>query len=295
MSSARRHESRPVVVEVRPDNADDISPRSRSPKVVHFAPTSAGMVTGISRELTATEAWSLYHFEHHAKYCTACHDPYKSFKRTKTGTLCATGLALAQDAVYHVRYIDGEIYSTATDAGQLVRVEVPPKYDNLRSLVKAVARGMRVHRAAPAVVHHAYAHPLTPPRTPDPEEAEHAHDLFSSSPRRRHATVIVEPASSDASRRSAAHRHSYHHETRYPRVVVTEPSTRDEEAAAAAATASHRRGTLYEQDLQRSQERYRTEIREPSPSARLTLAHQQQQQHHHRRHREEQRQTVYFS
>jgi hypothetical protein len=92
-----------------------------SPKQVRFAPRSAELA---SRPLTPQEAWSLYHFETHARSCRLC----------SSHSLCSAGYALSQDVQVLVRQHGGEICSTRPDSeGKWIRVEIPHGYDRARS------------------------------------------------------------------------------------------------------------------------------------------------------------------
>lgn len=241
MSSSRRQTLRPVVVEIRPDNVpSSISPSSpsSSSKAVRFAPTSAN---GSSRPLTSTEAWSLYHFEMHARSCSQCFDPLTVYKRGNS--LCQVGLGLAQDVACHVYHREGDVYSTKKDDSKLVRVEVQHDYDQVRLLLRAMERRLRSHRMSTVpLVSYDRSYPVAPRRFY--REAE---------------DVYIEPSNSERLHR----RTSKHKPVRYSTVVLND----DVEDVSIKSTPSlptkERRGTLYEKDMQRKKENYLVEIREP--------------------------------
>lgn len=252
MSSSRRHSMRPVIVEVKPDSAptSNIAPSSpASPKAVRFAPKSEDRA---SRPLSSTEAWSLYHFENHARHCPACYYPLEVYRRGEQ--LCPAGHGLAQDVAYHVYHLNGEVYSTTKDDNsKLVRVEVPHGYHHLRSLLRSMESRLRSHRTAP-VISYDRTYPVSARKSWTPEtEPEN---------------VVLEPATS--SRRRSTHR-----PVRYSTVIVDDDI---EDVSAVTSKPStiaskERRGTLYEKELQRKPKDYRVEIREPSDSRKERRRH----------------------
>ncbi|SMY23767.1 unnamed protein product [Zymoseptoria tritici ST99CH_1A5] len=280
MSSSRRHVVRPVIVEVQPTNLTPsttlpTTPTSPSTKAVRFAPSSNNAV---SRPLSQTEAWSLYHFEHHARHCPSCHSPHNVFLRGDS--LCSIGLRLAQDVAYHVYHLDGEFYSTTAskdDGAKLVRVEIPAPYTNLRGLLRSMDYALRQrrqrHTTRPVpIISYDRSYPI-PARRPSNETTERAQ-------------VIVEPASSP---RKKSHRHHSKHKSsssdrRYSTVIVD--SLNDDEAVDSAyedqdyfpkspsyptsplETPRRSAPQYYEpESSQRRRESYRTEIREPPLSS----------------------------
>lgn len=238
MSSSRRNSVRPVIVEVKPERRlSSHSPLTPpSPKAVRFAPRSNN---AISRPLSTIEAWSLYHFENHARHCAACYNPLEVVQRG--GQLCDAGHGLAQDVAYHVYHREGEFYSTSKDNSKLVRIEIPPGYNQLRSLLKSMDRALRSYPMSSPIISYDRTYPIAPRRFDNQTEREN---------------VIVEPAIS----RSKFHsRKSKHKSTRYSTVVLND----DVDDFSIKAPSSSRRGTLYEQDMQRKKDGYRVEIREP--------------------------------
>ncbi|TKA71668.1 hypothetical protein B0A49_05277 [Cryomyces minteri] len=239
-SSVRDTTCKPTVVVVQPSSSSAPSPPS--PRV-RF-PSSSSLVTGISRPLTAPEAWSLYDFETHSQTCGACYDPYSVHR--SGGQLCTRGHRLAQEVAAYVYRQDGEIYSTAAGVPhaqqrhKLVRVEIPPGFDNARGLLKAISSGLR-HRSRRPILSVDRTYPIAP-----------------RLPARR--VVVEQPArASDAGEGRRRHDHRAHRpEIEIVEWPATTPPRQGEEAP--------RRGSLYVADLreqQRARVGYRVEVREP--------------------------------
>ena len=219
-----------------------------SPKAVRFAPSKSGVVTGVSRELNPTEAWSLYHFECHAKACSTCRDPFQTY--VKRGQLCETGHALAQDVALHVHYTAGEIYSTAKDKQKLVRVELEPGYDQVRSLLKGLDHRLR---SKPTITYDR-SQPSTSRRTTTTQQ-----ELDPSQGRKE---VIIEPG--DSRKDKSSGRKSRQKSTRYKTTVVQEPDSDPEPSSSKEpAKPRERRGSLYYSDQQRNKKKYHVEERAP--------------------------------
>jgi len=134
----------PVVVHNRtyssssPTSSNPASPSS--PRNVHFLPTMSP-VSGITRPLNRTEAWSLYHFEKHAEGCRQCYKPEAVFNSGRP--LCGVGHDLARDVLLHVRMNDDVVYSTVREDHRSVRVEMLPDYRHTRGLLRAMERKRR--------------------------------------------------------------------------------------------------------------------------------------------------------
>ena len=243
----------PVIVEVKPSdvgcsNIAPSSPPGSPTKKARFAHTDSGLISGVSRPLTPTEAWSLYHFETHARKCPECYDPLGV--HLKGNRLCDNGHALAQDVAEHVYHRAGEVYSKKTDDHKHVRVEIPPGYDQLRLLLQAIDRAVRSTSRTTPIISYDTNYPVSARRR-------------ESSPERRRRyedereEVIVEPASSQR----RPQRKSSHKSKRYSTVVVND----DVEAEPSRPKPDQRRGSLYDIDLQRQKKDkgYLVEIREP--------------------------------
>ena len=263
MTTSRSKQYPRIVVERRPTSGGSQSPPS-SPKEVRFAQSSSGLVTGVSRQLTSTEHWSLYHFETHALACSTCHDPLRVY--LSGGRLCDTGHALAQDVAEHVYHQAGEIYSTTREKQKAVRVELPPGYDQTRGLLKGLERHLRSSRP---IVSYDRSYPVSPrPTSREPE--------YNNGRRE----VVIEPADSrrpqDSTRRKdsssrressgskeASGRRSKHKPTRYNTTVVQERETEPEPSSSRQPERTERRGSLYAEDQERKQRVYKVETREP--------------------------------
>ena len=244
----------PTIVEVKPSNVgSNIAPSSPppSPKAVRFAPSSSDVVTGVSRQLTPPEAWSLYYFESHARQCHECQDPLRV--HLKGGRLCDTGHALAQDVAIHVYHHAGEVYSREKDDHKLVRVELPPGYDQVRGLLKSMDRYIRSSNRTRPIISYDSNYPVSARRRSSPER-----------PRTRDepASVIVEPTSSQRPQRTKSTK-SKTKPSGYKTVV--QDDVQPEPEPLRRPTRDQRRGSLYEDDLKRERKDkgYRVEIREP--------------------------------
>ncbi|GAB7338130.1 hypothetical protein MBLNU457_4486t1 [Dothideomycetes sp. NU457] len=134
----------PVVVHNRtyssssPASSTPASPSS--PRNVHFLPAMSP-VSGITRPLNRTEAWSLYHFEKHAESCRQCYRPESVFNSGRP--LCEVGHDLARDVLLHIRMSDDVVYSTTREDHRWVRVEMQPDYCHTRGLLRAMERKRR--------------------------------------------------------------------------------------------------------------------------------------------------------
>ena len=255
MPHSRGKHVKPVIVEVKPSN------------VCGSKRTDSGVVTSVSRPLTPTEAWSLWHFETHARLCPECYDPLGV--HLKNAQLCGTGHALAQDVAEHVYHHAGEVYSKSTDDYKQVRVELPPGYTQVRGLLQAMDRAVRsTSRTSPIISYDPTYYVSARRRSPSPERRRRRYED-------ERAEIIVEPT------RSKSQRKSSHKPKRYSTVVVDDnveagPSRQPEKKPDA------RRGSLYETDLQRRKKDkgYLIEIREPE---------QREQDRERKRYRDEQR------
>ena len=217
-------------------------------KTVRFSPAPVKAVPGVTRPLTQTEAWSLYHFESHARQCRACFDPLDVHRRGEK--LCHTGQGLGHDVSYHVYYRDGLIYSTHPEDGKLVHVEIPTTYGQLRSLLKAMNRGLTCTRASAPVLSYERNPSIRTPRYALHERA----------------TYIVEPAASTRKPRSSLDSKPRYYPTITTKDLGLDSKDLDDEINALpvqSLSLKDRRGTLYARDMQRKQASYMVEIREP--------------------------------
>jgi hypothetical protein len=233
-------------VEVKPESVtskSNIAPSSPgSPKKVAFAPC----IKAEARALSGAEAWSLYHFEAHARQCPDCYNPLDVHLEGRS--LCATGHGLAQDVAEHVYRKDGVVYSKKKDNHKLVQVDLPREYTQVPQLLRSMERALRTtHRTVP-IISYDPSYPVSARRT---TKLDNDYEDRTE--------VIIEPARTDSKRQSK----SKHKTTRYKTVVVDE----DIEASAARQpdpARKEKRGSLYYEDLQRQRkEAYRVEVREP--------------------------------
>ena len=203
MTTSQRQRSRPVVVvdARRPSTMASTPITPTSPRGVHFLPNGSP-VSGISRPLTTTEAWSLYYFETHAAQCRYCYDPSAAFDSGRG--LCPRGHPLAVDAMRHIIMRQGVIYSAIKEDNKRIRVEVSEGYTRTRSLLRTVER--RAHAAT------SRGRSASTSRTPQQTRHDSAMgraDKTADSPRRysdsqrAHAvTMVFDPRAFD--RRSAS-------------------------------------------------------------------------------------------
>lgn len=247
MATARGTKYRPVKVVEFSAPARKIAPSSpkssppSSPKKVQFASKATS-----SRELTSPEAWSLYHFECHARGCPACYEPLGVY--LKGAQLCDAGHALAQDVAIHVYYKAGEIYSQ--DTYKLVRVELPPGYDQVRGLLKGMDHRLR-QTSQPPMISYDRSYPVSPRQPSRRPEYEERNE------------VIIEPADSRPSKGSG--RKSKHKSSKHKTTVIqdTKPEVEPELSTSQESKPRERRGSLYVSDQARRERKYNTETREP--------------------------------
>ncbi|KAK5136801.1 hypothetical protein LTR08_002097 [Meristemomyces frigidus] len=231
-----------LTVEVKPDHAvsrkADTTPTSPgpSPKSVRFATTEKVQ----PRALSTTEAWSLYHFEIHARQCRDCFNPLEVHLERRR--LCDAGHSLARDVAEHVFIQDGVVYAKKKDNHKLVRIEMPQDYFHIVQLLKTTAR-CSAPRPAPMV-----SYPV-PTLWAFPEGREYYED--------ERTRGVVEPASSS----SRPLREASKHKSKHYSAVVTQEAI---EAAAPLPLRSERRRTVYYDGVQRERvEAYEVEVREP--------------------------------
>jgi len=170
--------------------------------------------------------------------------------------MCSTGRAYAQDVALHIYYKDGEIYAVSHESHKEIRVEVPPAYDQVRSLLQLNAYRARKHARRPTV-HHDLSRPAT--------KSKQAHDR---APER--TEVIIEPGNSQRDKHSSDGK-TKQRSSRYKTVVVHEdevtpqPSSPAKQAQSEVEPkASARRGSLYQPDRPRKTKEYHVEERLPA-------------------------------
>ncbi|MCJ1477768.1 hypothetical protein MMC13_006441 [Lambiella insularis] len=96
------------------------------------------------------EAYVMKAFARHASHCSTCTNPYQVHLRG--GTLCPKGHQRALDVAQYVYNKGGQAYSVVDREGhQRVQIEIPVGCDSVRSLLRAMERGLRIMRGAPSV------------------------------------------------------------------------------------------------------------------------------------------------
>jgi len=166
--------------------------------------------------------------------------------------MCDTGSAYAKDVALHVYYKDGEIYAVQHEGLKPTRVEVPPAYDQVRSLLQKNAYRARKHASRPTVTHDLS------------RRAKPAHERV---PERTKA--VIEPGDSRRDKRSSD-RKTKAKTSHYKTVVVHEDEVTPEPALAPLPAQSlpeakpkERRGSLYHSDRPRKTKEYLVEERAP--------------------------------
>lgn len=88
-------------------------------------------------------------FSRHANKCSSCFDPFRVYR--EGGTLCPKGHQRALDVAQYVYNKSGAAYSVVdSEKNQRVQIEIPSDCAPVRSLLKAMERGLRVMNRAPA-------------------------------------------------------------------------------------------------------------------------------------------------
>ena len=94
------------------------------------------------------EMYVMKAFSKHAKKCSSCFDPYRVYR--EGGTLCPKGHQRALDVAQYVYNKGGSAYSVVdSEKNQRVQIEIPGECEAVRSLLKAMERGLRVMKRAP--------------------------------------------------------------------------------------------------------------------------------------------------
>lgn len=213
---------------------------------ISFART---LVTGVSRQLTNEEHWTLFYFEDHASKCPLCYNPVAVQQSGRA--LCDDGrdLAISVAALLFRLRADGHVY--AKEEHQYVRVEMPAKYEHASGLFKAIEASKRGILERPRSMD---AHFLVRPRIPahypvggHPAAAASAHDYeFDYDPR---AAQYVLPARGYSPRRASPRSSPRSSTAQFPQRWSRE--SRD--------SARWSRGSLFDDDQQLQQLR---EVRE---------------------------------
>ena len=94
------------------------------------------------------EAYVIKAYARHAGHCSTCANPYEVHRRG--GTLCPKGHQRALDVAQYVYNKGGQAFSTVDREGnQRVQIEIPVGCETVRSLLKAMERGLRLMKRAP--------------------------------------------------------------------------------------------------------------------------------------------------
>ncbi len=120
----------------------------RSSQHVRFTPEPV-----YSRLPRLDEKYVMERFHRHAIGCKNCHDPY--YAHISGATLCDRGHMLAQDVARYMFSERGRAYSMIDRESlrQRVQVEIPPRFDTVRGLLRAASRGLRIQKPPPTVSH----------------------------------------------------------------------------------------------------------------------------------------------
>jgi hypothetical protein len=98
-------------------------------------------------------------FARHTSHCPRCKDPFRVYM--KGDTLCELGHACARGVAQYVYSKAGEAYSVvdrdATNAR--VQIEIAPRCDAIRGLLKAVDQGLKIRSQELSAVVIVYAEP----------------------------------------------------------------------------------------------------------------------------------------
>ncbi|KAL9007424.1 MAG: hypothetical protein Q9173_007302, partial [Seirophora scorigena] len=112
---------------------------------VDFAPIPA-----YSRIPRDDELYVMKAFARHASHCSACARPYEVHRQG--GTLCPKGHQRALDVAQYIYYKGGQSFSTLDQDGiNHVHVEIPADCAAVRSLLRAMERGLRLRRVVQPV------------------------------------------------------------------------------------------------------------------------------------------------
>lgn len=265
--------TKPIIIPVAPKSShslhhSNLSPSTPpSPKQVRFAHPSTELA---SRPLTPQEAWSLYHFETHARACHSCDGR----------SLCHVGYDLSQDVRVHVWKHDKQLCSTRPDSeGRWVRVEIPHGYGWTKAML-----GMERTRSSDKSKPKKSTTKSSPVVSydPEPRSSRKAAEPRSASRDNNNNNAYVEPARTpkDGEKRS---RH------RSERYEVVEVAPKYEQGGPVRLPERQKRGSLYESDMRRPRREYRIEERVPDRGERERESEKDREERHERRRRERER------
>ncbi|KAL8880880.1 MAG: hypothetical protein Q9192_007924 [Flavoplaca navasiana] len=195
---------------------------------VDFAP-----MPDYSRIPRDDELYVMKAFARHASHCSACARPYEVHRNG--GTLCSKGHQRALDVAQYIYNKGGQSFSLVDrDGNHRVQVEIPASCEAVRSLLKAMERGLRLRRKVPPTSYDKSYHIPARGRAPS--------DSVSSSSSSDY-TPLREPRY-----------------IRTPSLETAEPPPRVQEyrrKKSALPASSSGRGSLYEDDMRERQRRYK--------------------------------------
>ncbi|KAI4113401.1 MAG: hypothetical protein LQ338_008182 [Usnochroma carphineum] len=180
-----------------------------------FAPIPA-----YSRLPRDDELYVMKAFARHASHCSACASPYEVHRQG--GTLCSKGHQRALDVAQYIYNKGGQSFSTVDHNGNnRVQIDIPANCEAVRSLLKAMERGLRLRRNVQPVSYDA---------------------TYDIAPRKLPADYPSRPV----------------REPRYirkPSLETAEPPPRVQQHRREKSSSG--RGSLYEEDMRERQRRYK--------------------------------------
>ncbi|KAL8715725.1 MAG: hypothetical protein Q9220_000392 [cf. Caloplaca sp. 1 TL-2023] len=185
---------------------------------VDFAPTPA-----YSRLPRDDELYVIKAFARHASHCSTCARPYEVHRNG--GTLCSKGHQRALDVAQYIYNKGGQSFSVVDrDGNNRVQVEIPINCEAVRSLLKAMERGLRLRRKVQPVSFDA-TYPIPARKLPS--------DYTSQQPLREPRYI------------------------RKPSLETAEPPPRVQQQRRQKSLSSQGRGSLYDEDMRERQRRYK--------------------------------------
>jgi hypothetical protein len=181
----------------------------------------------------------MQHFAGHASHCPRCADPFHVYM--KGGTLCDRGNAYARDVAQYIYSKAGKAYSIIDrDVSDLrVQIEIPPRCDAVRRLLKAVDKGLKVRsQTLRSVVSYDRTYPVAE-RKRLPESRRDGYDVLEVAPQkreerkradgseRRRDTVYVPSGRGSLYEKDEEERRRRRREQGEPVIVYAEPRDRE--------------------------------------------------------------------
>ncbi|KAI4181162.1 MAG: hypothetical protein L6R41_006787 [Letrouitia leprolyta] len=183
---------------------------------VDFAPIPA-----YSRLPRDDELYVMKAFARHASHCSTCARPYEVHRNG--GTLCSKGHQRALDVAQYIYFKGGQSFSAVDrDGNNRVQVEIPANCETVRSLLKAMERGLRLRRKVQPVSFDE-TYPIPPRKLPS--------DYHDSSSLREPRYI------------------------RKPSLETAEPPPRVQQHRREKSSSG--RGSLYDEDMRERQRRYK--------------------------------------